>query len=402
MTALYICYQSIREPLTETQAVAYLAGLARAKHSMLLLTFERAAMDSAERRTHSRRLLSKGIRWHWLRYHQRPTALATAWDIGMGVVYGLWLARKRKIDLFHARAHVAGLIGLILKALTGAGLLFDVRGLLAEEYADAGVWPQNGKLFRLTKAFERLIVRCSDGIVVLTKRGRSLLLGWYPEELSGIPMAVIPCCVDRKRASIASLDAARAPVRGARPLTLGYAGKLGGLYMTASMLRFFRFTKETVPVSRFEIWTQSDPGVLKQALHEHGILEDTRVGYRSPADLLLHLGHSCDAAVSFIRPSISKAASSPTKIPEYLAAGLPVVTNRGIGDMDELMSGEGVGITIPDFSDESLGAGVRQLLDLLGDRDVHIRCRRAAEKYFDLEQVGWRRYGNMYEQIERG
>ena len=28
MTALYICYQSIREPLTETQVVAYLKGLA--------------------------------------------------------------------------------------------------------------------------------------------------------------------------------------------------------------------------------------------------------------------------------------------------------------------------------------------------------------------------------------
>jgi hypothetical protein len=154
MTALYICYQSIREPLTETQVVAYLAGLARAKHTMLLLTFERAAMEPAERRTHSQRLLSKGIHWYWLRYHKRPTAPATAWDIWMGVVYGLWLARKQKIDLFHARAHVAGLMGLILKTLTGTRLLFDVRGLLAEEYADAGVWRQNGRLFQLTKAFE--------------------------------------------------------------------------------------------------------------------------------------------------------------------------------------------------------------------------------------------------------
>jgi hypothetical protein len=237
---------------------------------------------------------------------------------------------------------------------------------------------------------------------VLTNRGRSLLMRWYPEELSGIPIAVIPCCVDRERASIAPLHAARAPVRAARPLTLGYAGKLGGLYMTASMVRFFGFTKETVPASRFEVWTQSDPGALKRALQQQGILEDTLVGYRSPADLLLHLGDSCDAAVSFIRPCISKAASSPTKIPEYLAAGLPVVTNCGIGDMDELMSKEGVGITIPDFSDESLLAGVRQLLGLLGDQDVHTRCRHTAEKYFDLEKVGWRGYGNMYEQIERG
>jgi glycosyltransferase involved in cell wall biosynthesis len=394
VTALYICYQSIREPLTETQAVAYLGGLAQAGHTMLLLTFERFPMDSAQRRIEAGRLLSKGIHWRSLRYHKRPTAPATAWDICCGVVYGLWLARWRKIDLLHARAHVAGLMGLILRALTGARLLFDVRGLLAEEYADAGVWPSGGKLFRLTKAFERLIILYSDGIIVLTHRGRSLLLGWYPEELAGTPLAVIPCCVDRERVAFA-------PGPGERPLTLAYAGKLGGLYMTAAILRFFGLVKEAVPSSRFEIWTQSDPGLLKQRLEDHGLVRNTRVGYCSPASLLMHLGSNCDAAVSFIRPGLSKAASSPTKIPEYLAAGLPVVSNRGIGDMDELIANEGVGVVIANLSDESLVAGVHQLVDLLRDQDVRGRCRRAAEKYFDLEKVGWTGYRNMYQQLER-
>ena len=40
MTALYLCYQSIHEPLTRTQVVAYLEGLAAAGHRIVLLTFE--------------------------------------------------------------------------------------------------------------------------------------------------------------------------------------------------------------------------------------------------------------------------------------------------------------------------------------------------------------------------
>jgi glycosyltransferase involved in cell wall biosynthesis len=395
VTVLYICYQSIRDPLTETQVVAYLSGLARTEHTMLLLTFERVPMESAQRRAQVGRLLSKGIHWHSLRYHKRPTAPATAWDICSGVVYGLWLARWRKIDLLHARAHVAGLMGLILKALTGARLLFDIRGLLADEYADAGVWPRDGNLFRLTKAFERLIIRYSDGVIVLTNRGRTLLMGWYPEELADTPLAVIPCCVDRVRVAFA-------PVPGARPLTLAYAGKLGGLYMTATILRFFDLVRRAVPLSRFEIWTQSDPALLKESLKKHGLVQNTRVGYCSPADLLSHLGSHCDAAVSFICPGLSKAASSPTKIPEYLAAGLPVVSNRGIGDMDELIGNEAVGVILADLSEESLLEGVRQLVDLLRDQGVRGRCRHAAEKYFDLEKVGWKAYRNMYQQIERG
>jgi glycosyltransferase involved in cell wall biosynthesis len=371
---------------------------------MLLLTFERAGIDSAEARTLADRLLSKGIRWHWLRYHKRPTAPATAWDISMGVLYGLWLARRQKIDLFHARAHVAGLMGLILKTFPGARLLFDVRGLLAEEYADAGLWPRGGRLFRLTKSFERLILRHSDGIIVLTRRGQSLLAEWYPEEIAGTPLAVIPCCVDRERAAWSSAPTAQglAPFHAGRPLTLVYVGKLGGLYMTAAILKFFSFVKERVPGSRFEIWTQSDPAPLGKRLEDHGLAANTLVGCSSPAELLLRLESECDAAVSFIRPCISKLASSPTKIPEYLAAGLPVVANGGIGDMDELIAEEGVGVTIADFSDESLRSGVRQLIDLLADQDVRSRCRNTAEKYFDLERVGWSGYCGMYQQLARG
>jgi glycosyltransferase involved in cell wall biosynthesis len=394
MTALYICYQSIQEPLTETQVVAYLEGLAAAGHTMLLLSFEGGAMTPAEKRAHSERLLCRGIHWHWLRYHKRPTAPATAFDIGMGVLYGLWLARRQKIDLFHARSHVAGLMGLLLKILTGARLLFDIRGLLAEEYADAGVWTRDGKLFRLTKGLEGLLLRYSDGIIVLTARCRSYLSACYTQQIAGTPLAVIPCCVDRARAPLP-------PVHTRRPLTVAYVGKLGGLYMTSTILRFFALVKQIFPGSRFEIWTQSNPGLLEPGLAESGLAGDTLVGNRSPAELLARLAGSCDAAVSFIRPCVSKLASSPTKIPEYLAAGLPVVANSGIGDMDTLIATEKVGVTITDFGDQSLRSAVDRLAELLRDEDVHSRCRRTAEKYFDLEKVGWLYYRGMYQQLER-
>ena len=395
MTSLYICYQSIGEPLTETQVVAYLEGLAAAGHKMLLLTFENAPLNAAEVRSQTARLSSKGIHWHWLRYHKRPTAPATAWDICMGVLYGLWLARRQKIDLYHARAHVPGLIALILKALTGARLLFDVRGLLAEEYTDAGVWPRGGILFRLTKFCERMIVGHADGMIVVSERGRNLLREWYPTELASTPLAVIPCCVDRGRAPSPS-------VRTERPLTLAYAGKLGGLYMTATVLQFFRIFKDMAPESRFEIWTQSDPAPVEKGLEEYGLKGDAVVACSSPAELLQRLASQCDAAVSFIQPGISKLASCPTKIPEYLAAGLPVVANGGIGDMDELIAREGVGVTIADFSDEALRGGVRQLLDLLRDGQVGDRCRNTAEEHFDLERVGWSGYRGMYRQLDPG
>ena len=47
--------------------------------------------------------------------------------------------------------------------------------------------------------------------------------------------------------------------------------------------------------------------------------------------------------MSFIKPCLSKLSSSPTKVGEYLAAGLPVISTAGIGDVDDLLTGRNNG-----------------------------------------------------------
>src|SRR5581483_635896 len=118
-------------------------------------------------------------------------------------------------------------------------------------------------------------------------------------------------------------------------------------------------------------------------------------------EIIPALRRNCDAALSFIRPCLSKQASSPTKIAEYLAAGIPVVTNTGIGDLDQLVNSERVGVAVSEFSDEGYRRAARELVALLEDPGVRDRCTAAAHKYFDLEQVGWARYRAVYELLAR-
>ena len=47
---------------------------------------------------------------------------------------------------------------------------------------------------------------------------------------------------------------------------------------------------------------------------------------------------AADFGISFIRPVPSKVSSSPTKIGEFLGAGLPVVCTSGVGDLDALVT----------------------------------------------------------------
>lgn len=55
---------------------------------------------------------------------------------------------------------------LITRRLTGCALIFDMRGLMAEEYADAVRWRNGGMPFRLTQRVERAAIRAADGMVV--------------------------------------------------------------------------------------------------------------------------------------------------------------------------------------------------------------------------------------------
>jgi glycosyltransferase involved in cell wall biosynthesis len=395
MTSLYLCYLGLTDPLTQTQAVAYLEGLTRAGYRIVLLTFEPRPLSADETTAWRRRLAAKGITWHALPYHKRPTVPATSWDIVRGIEAGLRLVRRYRVRLVHARGYVPGVMALALKRLTGARLLLDVRGFMAEEYVDAGSWPAGGLLYRTTKRVERLLVRAADGVVVLTHKARDLLHQWYPRELAGKPVEIIPCCVDVGRM------ARPAAPNGSGGPTVVYVGKVGTWYLTEAMVGFVAAAAEKLPDLRWQVWTQSDPGPLCRLAEARGVSGRLSVGRVQPEMLPDRLA-GARAGLSFIKPCVSKQSSSPTKVGEYLAAGLPVISTAGIGDVDALLAGGGrgpVGVLVPELGPDAYRDALARLLDLWNDPDLPERCRAVARAELDLEHVGWARYRRLYAEI---
>ena len=454
MRVLYLCYQSVAEPLIQTQVVPYLEGLAigldprneelsagrvhTKRPQVLLLTFEPKALGWEEWQAWREKLAQRGIEWHWVRYHKRPRLPATAWDI----LVGCWTAwcimrrydKKARNWILHARGHVPGVIAFLLKRWTGARFLFDIRGFLAEEYADAGILKPNGFVYRTVKRWERRLVGAADALVVLTWKAKELLVAWYPDEVRGKPIEVIPCCVDLRgdgwrgnkngeelgvRSEEAIIGRARAQRSKRRTaLNLVYVGKLGGWYLTEEMVRFIAIAREIVPGLRWQVWTQSDRSILDTALERYGIEDGVSVGKILPEGLLDRL-READAGLVFDGRCLSAAGVFPTKIGEYLAAGLPVVVNAGIGDVDELILGPDgprkswglsdsvrprvrkgrVGVVLYEFSEEAYREAVYALLDLLAEPGIRERCRETARRHLDLCDVGWARYRSVYARL---
>ena len=141
---LYISYNGMLDPLGQSQVIPYLRELAGRGVRFTLLSFERSAALQANgsRKCEALQLslAASGIEWHWLRYHQRPSLPATTYDVIAGIRYAKDLARRNAIEMVHARSHIPATIGLALKKRLGVKLIFDLRGLMAEEYVDAEHW----------------------------------------------------------------------------------------------------------------------------------------------------------------------------------------------------------------------------------------------------------------------
>jgi glycosyltransferase involved in cell wall biosynthesis len=178
-----------------------------------------------------------------------------------------------------------------------------------------------------------------------------------------------------------------------------YVGKFTGRYMEREVADFFAAARLVEPALFFLVLSQTDRGVIERELGRAGIPPSAyRVGRSEPGELGRYLA-GADFGVSFVRGGPSRFSSSPTKIGEYLCAGLPVLSTPGIGDVDELLTRARVGVLIRDFSEAGYAAAAREILALAADPECAARCRQVAREELSLHDVGIPRYDRLYREV---
>ncbi len=401
MRTLYLCYFGLREPLVQTQVLPYLRQLAASGIEVSLLTFEpemRARWSAEEVAEMRSRLAGEEINWHLLPYHKRPSLPATLYDIAAGALLAAYLARAEKVDVFHARAHVPLAMALLAQRIARRKTIFDIRGLVADEYVDAGLWKEGSAVFRAIKWLERAGIKKADQTVVLTERMKDWLIENYAADPEKIE--VIPCCTDSSR-YVSSGDARKALDEAADRFEVIYAGSVTGLYLLEEMGEFFLALRDKRPNALLRILTPSPVKPARERLLRAGLEDkDFWLGAVAPDEVPRYLS-AARVGLSFRKATFSQIAASPTKIPEYLAAGLPVVSNAGIGDTDNILLSNRAGIVVDGFSRNAYQKAVEELEELLRTPRLELRCKTVAEEKFGLAQVGGARYRRVYERLER-
>lgn len=413
MQTLFLSYDGLTDPLGQSQILPYQEGIAAAGHGVTIISTEKDTSFIKRKDEIQMRIDKADIHWKPIRYTKQPPIVSTILDVWKMKRLAFQLHKERKFDLVHCRSYLTMLVGAALKRKFGVKLIFDLRGFWADERVDGGLWPQGNPLYRMVykyfKRKEALWMATADRIVSLTEAGAKVMRVWpaFQQNPNMAPkqrdIEVIPCAADF---DFFSLVTSEDRTRGRKylgisedALVVNYLGSIGTWYLLPEMFKFFKGVLMKRPDAIFLFLTPEPTESIVSKAAEHGIGPEkviVRYAERNEINTLLS---ASDVSLCFIKPCFSKLSSSPTKIGELLAKGIPIVANAGVGDVEQILSMVNAGIVLKDFEKDSISAAVDSLLDLLKSRPSQNILREKSKKYFGLK-IGIDAYLKLYNSLD--
>jgi len=393
---LYIVYWGAAEPLGRSLVLPAVKKLASLGTDLTLVTFEKP-VDFEQRDVMAdinRALGESNIRWVPLRYHKRPKLPATAFDFAHGVARGIAATLVARPDIIHARTFIGGLMGMALRPVLGARLIYHNEGFYPDEQVDAGVWRAGSRPHRVAKSLENRMYSRADAIIALSNRAKDVIEKLADVRRKATPVIKVPSCVDLDdfQTSLSSSTDRRNLLR------FVYAGNIGGRYRFEEVARFVSAASREMGRVHLRVLTAAEPQLASSILRASGLPEDSWSIDKVSRDLIPAELSQADVGFNFLERGISEHGGSPTKIGEYWAAGLPVISTPNVSDTDEIIRRERVGVIVGEHSDDGYSRAMEELRTLLLDPDLRHRCRKAAEAHYALGPACERQFA-LYQQL---
>lgn len=388
--SLYMSYDGMLEPLGQSQVIAYLSPLAK-EFAVHLISFEKPN-DSVRGDDTDRlrdQLNAEGIIWHPQRYHKRPRVVSTVYDMLRAAITAAVVARRYQVKLCHARSLLSAVM-LIPALIAGGGrLVFDIRGFWTDERIEGGIIKANSTVERTLRWLERGVFRRADHIVTLTHASVERLRTDPRFGHPTAPITVIPTCADLVKFTPADTSESDSP------FVVGYVGQIGAWYRFDEMIELYKAFERRLPGARMLIINRSQQNEVRHALYKAGVSADRyEVVAATRADVPYHV-RRMDVGVVLMIDAFSNFARAPTKLAEYLGCGIPCVGDPQVGDLQMILDGEQVGMTMSDHSPAERERAVDSILALRADPDLAARCVASAHRHFSLED-GVARYRAIY------
>ena len=392
-SVLYITYDGILDPLGESQVLSYQELLSQFG-PVYILSFEKNSNltnNTKISKLHNR-LENKNILWFQFKYTKSPAIFSTLYDVLRCTFYTFYIVKKYDIKIIHARSYVSSLIALLIKYFVKIKFIFDMRGFWADERIEGGIWTSNSYIYKIAKYFENKFYKNADHIVTLTQSSLPVIMSHLQQNDNNAKISVIPTCTNiNKFDKIGKIKQ--------NVFTLGYVGSVGTWYDFEKVVDTFRILRLIIPNSQFIIINNNDHDYIKLCFKKKNITLDNIIIKSTDFENVHYEYMKFDIGVYYYKPSYSRIACCPTKLSEFLASGVPCITNTGVGDTESLINSNNVGIVVDCFDEEYIYDSLKKLIKLSSQVDISERCKKVALKYFSLD-IGVDQYLQCYQRLD--
>jgi glycosyltransferase involved in cell wall biosynthesis len=393
---LYLSYDGLGSHIGQAQILPYLLKCHEKGIHFHVVTFEKDTQDDLVQNIH-RKLNDFGIRWYRLKYTVGNNIFFKLYDFMRFATTVLVITSLNRYVVIHGRSYIASSVALLSNLIFGTALIFDKRDFWVDAVVDSGrLNPSklsHKLIYQALRFFETRLFLHSSHIVSLTETAKRIVLQKFPTRSSD-EISVIPCCVDLSLFSSDNLDSSTVENQKVAlglntSLVLGYVGSIGSAYKTNDLLNFFKIIKKRIHDAKLLFIVNNGEDEINFLVDLIGIPRSSIVIISSnrknmPLNISLF-----DYGIYFITPTFAKQASSPTKLAEILAMNRPVITNKGVGDVDDIFEELQCGYLISEFSDNEYEGAAEWL-----------QMNNLVKKTFNLERYslayGANQYFNIY------
>ncbi len=391
---LYLSYNGMMESLGASQVLSYLYKLS-SDYEYYLVSLEKP--NDFENETEFLKLKKiieqKGIHWYPVKY--KTSKIGKFLNFLNFIRKTFSVVRQNKLTFVHCRSYFTAITAFIVQKFIPIKYLFDTRNFAFDERADIGNLNREKLPYKLGKKLEKKLYQKASGIVILSKIGKETIeknqLFKGGNEIKNID--IITTCVDLERFTFHKRS------YNENQITIGYVGTAVGWYdFDKTMLALSKINKQVNNI-KFLVFNSdhyNQHNFIREKLIEYNIPESiTTIEKISFNDMPKRL-KEMDIVLFYIHPFFSKRASAATKLGELLASGIPVITNKDVGDHKYYINTYKVG-KILDFENLDKYDFQKEIAEI-NNEETALRCRDLAEKYFSLEK-GVKSYTKIYNRI---
>lgn len=385
---LYLTYDGLKDPLGKSQIIPYIKIIYKLKKKIFIYSFEKS--------------LSKNIRKNYFesKYTNNFFYLGRLFDLIKMIIKTALIIKKENIDTLHCRGHIPAFSALLLSFLFKIKYIFDFRGFWIDERVDNGALDLSKiytrKFYDILKKIEKKIILNSDFIICLTYKAKKIIKKKYRYK----NILVIPTCCDYKFFKKNKKKNKIKKKLGLKKHVICYSGSVGNIYLVNEIVNFFKhlyyFCKEDLSL----LILTNQPIEMNRIINKMKKIltynKDIIILNKSRNQMPDYLQTS-DIMMSFVKPTWARQASFPTKIAEAFALNIPVISIRGVGDIDHILKtfNSGFSISLSDINSSNRAIKLfNQSLKLKKKKMIRKNTQRSFDLSFALDS-----YNKIYNKI---